>query len=187
VTFVFNPEEPAFDPAEAVSVGRILSAHGLKGDLKVQPLTDFPSRFERGSRLWLDGSPVRVESSRRQRGSVYLKLEGIDDRTAAEALRDKELQAPRPQAIYEKGRYYLHDIIGVEVFDEAGMLLGRLEDVMATGANDVFVVRGERGELLLPAIEDVIKEVDLRRKRITVELLPGLEFTPAGRRHRKLP
>jgi 16S rRNA processing protein RimM len=181
----FNPSDAAFDAEQAVSVGLIVAPHGIRGDVKVQPLTDFPNRFDRGSTLWVDGSPLRIERSRRYQGSVFLKLEGIDDRAAAEQLRGKELQTPRPQAIYERGRYYLHDIIGLAVYDGAGALLGKLEDVMSTGANDVFVVRGERGELLLPAVEDVITDVDLVAGRIRVDLLPGLEFRAAPVRRRR--
>jgi 16S rRNA processing protein RimM len=188
MTFASSGEQQTpFDVSTAVSVGRIAAAHGLKGDLKVQPLSDFPNRFDVGSHLWLDGAPVRVERSRRQQGSVFLKLEGVDTRTAAEALRGKELQVQQAQPIYEKGRYYLHDIIGLEVVEADGSALGRLEDVMATGANDVFVVRGERGELLLPVVEDVIEDIDLRGKRIVVKLLPGLEFSGGPKRVRPRP
>jgi 16S rRNA processing protein RimM len=173
--------EPTLDPKRAVSVGRIITAHGIKGELKVQSLTDFLNRFDRGSQLWLDGSPVRVERSRRNQDVVILKLEGIDTRNAAETLRGKELMVQQAQPIYEKGRYYVHDLVGLNVVEADGTLLGRLEDVMATGANDVYVVRGERGELLLPGVEDVIEQVDLAGKRIVVNLLPGLEFSSPKR------
>jgi len=183
MTFAASGDDQSpLDSTTAVTVGRILTAHGLNGEIKVQPLSDFPTRFDVGSRLWLDGAPVRVERSRRQQNSVILKLERINTRTAAEALRGKELQVPEPTPIYEKGRYYLHDIIGLDVVEADGTLLGTLADVLATGANDVFVVRGERGELLLPVVEDVITDVDLRGKRIVVNLVPGLEFTGAPKR-----
>jgi 16S rRNA processing protein RimM len=184
MTFASRPEdEVSFDPTTAVSVGRITSAHGLRGEIKVQPLTDFPNRFDKGARLWLDGQPIVVEGSRWQQGSVVLKLQRIDSRTDAEALRGKELQVSQAQPIYEKDRYYLHDIIGLDVVDADGTPLGRLEDVLTTGANDVFVVHGERGELLLPAVEDVIDNVDLEGRRIVVKLMPGLEFRLTRRRH----
>ncbi len=180
MTFNFNnTPEPAFDPETAVSVGRVSSVHGLQGELKVQSLTDFPNRFDKGARLWLDGKPHVVERSRVQQSLVYLKLEGIDDRTIAETLRGKELQVPQAQPIYEKDRYYQHEIIGLDVVEADGSVLGKLFDVMATGANDVYVVRGERGELLLPAIDDVVTSIDPRAGRITVNLLPGLEFVAA--------
>lgn len=164
------------DPRSAVSVGRIISPHGLRGEVNVEALTDFPERFKPGSRLWLDGSPRRVEQSRRQDRLVCLKLDGVDTRSDAEKLRGKELMLPSAEDLREPGRYYLHDIVGLRVEDEAGAVLGRVADVLSTGANDVYVVQGDRGELLLPAVDDVIKAVDLANGRITVELLPGLEF-----------
>ena len=173
-----SDDAPALDPATAVVVGRIVAPHGLKGDVKVQSLSDFADRFEPGATLWLDGRPRRVERSRRNQGAVVLKLEGFDTRTDAEALRGRELMAPQPHTIFDRDRYYIHELIGLDVQDAAGASLGRLQDVLATGANDVYVVRGERGELLLPAVDDVIKQVDVRGGRIVIELLPGLEFQP---------
>jgi len=183
-----SPEPPAFDPQSAVCVGRIGAPHGLRGEVNVEPLTDFPERFDSGSRLWLDGAPRLVQGSRWRGRQVLLKLEGVDSRTEAEALRGKELMAPQAQPL-AAGRYYLHDVLGLRVEDEAGALLGRIEDVLSTGANDVYVVRGERGELLLPAIEDVVREVDVAGGRIVVALLPGLEFTKAAahKRSRRAP
>jgi 16S rRNA processing protein RimM len=168
--------EEAFDPKTAVSVGRISSVHGVHGELKVQALTDFPQRFEAGARLWLDGVSVRVERSRWQGRNVVLKLEGVDTRTEGEALRGKELQVASAQAL-DEGTFYQHDIIGLRVETPAGERLGRVADVLSTGSADVYVVRGERGELLLPAVEDVVREIDVAGGRMLVELLEGLEFT----------
>ena len=168
---------PELDPATAVTVGRIAAARGLRGELRIEPLTDFPERFAPGARLWLDGGWRCVESSRFQGRSVYLKLEGIDDRTAAERLRGHELQLPRAQPLDADDVFYQHDIVGLRVETAERELLGKVESIFSTGANDVYVVRGERGELLLPAVEDVIKQVDINGGRVVVELLPGLEFT----------
>ena len=172
---------PAFDPSSAVCVGRVLVPHGLRGELKVESLTDFPERFRAGARLWLRGEPRRVRSSRWQGRAAYLQIEGVEDRTAAEALRGEELYVPRAMAIRAPDVYYQHDIVGLRVETSDGETLGGVESIFATGANDVFVVRSEQGELLLPAIDDVIKQVDLEGGRVVVELLPGLEFTPAPR------
>lgn len=172
-----DPESGVFDPRLAVRVAIIIAPHGVRGEVRVQPFTDFPERFQRGSVLWLEGAPRRVEAGRWRGRDVYLKLEGVSSRTAAEALRGKELWAAAPKPIQEAGRYYRHDIIGLRVEDEAGALVGRVAEVLETGANDVFVVRGERGELLLPAVEDVVRDVDIGGGRLVVRLLPGLEFT----------
>jgi hypothetical protein len=97
------------------------------------------------------------------------------------------LQSPELHTIYAAGTYFQHDIIGLEVVTDSGEALGRVATILETGANDVYVVKGERGELLLPAIEDVIKQVDVRGGRLVIDLLPGLEFvkpTRGGQRPR---
>lgn len=172
--------EPALDPESAVSVGRIVGAHGIKGEVKVEPLSDFPERFEAGSRLWLRGQEIRVLRGRGQGRIIILALEGIADRETAEALRDEELYVPAPAPLPEEGVFYRHDLIGLDVVEDGGEKLGKLTDIFSTAANDVYVVRGVRGELLLPAIEDVVKRIDLAAGQIVVELLPGLEFVASA-------
>ena len=179
------PESPPPEPEAGVTVGRVVGVHGMRGDIKVEPLTDFPQRFERGAVLWLAGDPRHVERSRRQGRLVYLKLQGIDSRTAAESCTGEELTVPEAHAIAEEGVYYQHDLIGLRVLSEDGETLGRLADILSTGANDVYVVRGDRGELLLPAIDDVVKQIDPRAGCIVVDLLPGLEFRPPAKAQRR--
>jgi 16S rRNA processing protein RimM len=166
------------DPKTAVTVGRVVSAHGIQGELKVESLTDFPERFRAGSLLWLEGAPRRIERSRQQSKLMVLKLDAIDSRAEAEAMRGKQLMVPQAQAIEQESVYYLHDIIGLQVMEESGDALGEVVDVLATGSNDVYVVRGGRGEVLLPALDDVVKEVDLRARRMVVDVPEGLRFQP---------
>jgi 16S rRNA processing protein RimM len=179
---------PELNPETAVTVGRISAAHGVRGEVKVQPLTDFPERFQRGSLLWMDGAPQKVVLGRPQGRNIILKLEGVNTRTDAEALIGKELMATEATLIEEEDVYYLHDVIGLLVEDEKGETLGQLAEVLSTGSNDVFVVRGERGELLLPAMDDVVREVDIAGGRVVVEVPDGIEFAkapqprPRGRR-----
>ncbi len=174
-----------FNPESAVTVGRISAAHGIRGEVKVESLTDFPARFEPGSRLWLDGAFYEVERGRWQGKSVLLKLSGIETRSQAEALARKELLASEATPIEDEDVYYLHDVIGLRVEDTNGESLGQLADVLSTGSNDVYVVRGERGELLLPALDDVIREVDLTGGRIVVDIPDGIDFVkPAQPRTR---
>jgi 16S rRNA processing protein RimM len=168
------------NPETAVTVGRIIAAHGVRGEVKVQSLTDFGQRFHRGSRLWLNGREVRVERSRAQGRNVVLKLSEVDDRTAAEKLRDAELMVPQPASLATEGVYYQHDILGLEVVEKDGTHLGRVTDILSTGSNDVYDVEGPRGEVLLPALDDVVLEIDLEAGRMVVELLPGLEFQAKG-------
>ena len=116
-----------------------------------------------------------MESRRLAGGRVYLKLAGVDDREAAEALRGATIEVPLEQAVrLPPGSYYWHQLIGLAVETKRGESLGRLVDILTTGSNDVYVVRDDARELLLPAIRDVIREVDLENGRMVVELLPGL-------------
>jgi 16S rRNA processing protein RimM len=154
-----------------------LTAHGVKGELKCLVVTDFPDqRFKRGNRLLLGSEPRVVRSARRQGDLVYLRLDGIDDRTAAEALRGQELVVPRTEAVpLPEGQFYWDQVLGLRVEDTAGQLLGTVADILETGANDVYVVRGgPRGEVLIPAIKDVVRAIDPAAGRMVVDPLPGL-------------
>ena len=170
--------------SQPVTVGRILGPHGIRGELKVQSLTDFPERFDAGSRLWLNGEERVVQRGRWAGRSVILKLRGLETRNEAEALRNAELTVPEPVQLDDEGVYYLHDIIGLPVFDVAGGNLGKLEEVLSTGATDVYLVRGDLGELLLPALDDVITDVDLAGRRIVVSVPEGIEFQGRSRKNR---
>lgn len=172
------PEE--FDPETAVTVGVITGAHGIRGEVKVQALTDFPERFRPGARLWLDADSVEIEASRFVPKFIYVKLCGVDDRNQAEALRGRELKAPPFSSLPEKGAFYRHEVLGLEVRDPAGRPLGVVADIFSTGSNDVYAVHGERGELLLPATDDVVHEIDVKRRVMTVEVLEGLEWERPG-------
>jgi 16S rRNA processing protein RimM len=143
--------------------------------LKVEPLTDFSERFAPGRALWAAGIRREVEQSRRRGKQVLLKLSGIDSAEDAEALRGTLLQIPESELpTLGEGRYYRFQILGMTVRDMNGHELGTVVDIMHTGSNDVYVVHGPRGELLLPAIDDVVKEVDVQRRRMAVELMDGL-------------
>jgi 16S rRNA processing protein RimM len=160
----------------------ILGPHGVRGEVKVQPLTDFPQRFQTGSRLWLGGEERTVERGRWAGRSVILKLQGIETRNEAETLRGAELTVPEVTELVEEGVYYLHDLIGLSVFDEQGAALGKLEEIFSTGSTDVYVVRGEKGEILLPALDDVITDVDIAGGRVAVVVPEGIEFRGKGRK-----
>jgi len=165
-----------------VAVGRIVGPWGLHGDLKVESLTDFPQRFAAGASVCLGGVAYAIERCRQQRGRVVLKLAGIDSATAAKALRHRLLEVPeddlRPLA---DGEYYHFQILGLEVRTTTGEVLGRVEQIISTGSNDVFVVRGQRGEILIPAVDDVVKSVDPAAGCIEVEAVEGL-LPRVGRR-----
>ncbi|MFI5268372.1 MAG: ribosome maturation factor RimM [Chloroflexota bacterium] len=158
-------------------VGKIVAAFGTKGELRVMSQTDFPKRFEAGAEMWVEREErsFTVEHCRWQKGQAVLKLSAVEDRDRAEELRGRYLRVPGSDlADLEEGEYYLFQLMGLTVLTEEGRELGRIKDVLQTGANDVYVVDTPRGELLLPAIEEVIREVDLPSGRLVVHLLPGL-------------
>jgi 16S rRNA processing protein RimM len=166
----------AFDPATAITIGRVTAPHGVRGDVRVELQTDYPERFEEGSTVWLDGAPRRISSVRWGNGRLYLRFDGVASRTEAEALAGATIQIPASQAVVEEGAYHLHQIVGLRVHAKDGAYLGTVADVLRTGANDVYVIEGEPGRLLVPAIADVVKEIDVRGGRIVVDLLEGLDW-----------
>jgi 16S rRNA processing protein RimM len=165
-----------------LAVGRVLRPHGLQGELRVEIITDYPERLRQHACFYLASpdSPevVRrypVEAMRQHKGALLLKLDGCDDRDAAEELRGMLVQVPLEDAVpLEEGEYYHFQLVGLRVETEDGQWLGQLVEVLSTGANDVYIVRGPRGELLLPAVDDVVRELDLASKRMVVRLMRGM-------------
>jgi 16S rRNA processing protein RimM len=160
---------------ESLIVGHILGPQGTKGELKIRVATDFPDRFSPGREVYLDGRALEIESSRPHKQDVVLKLSGIDTRTDAENLRGGTLTVPRSELrSLPEGEYYAFQLVGIEVVTTAGAGVGRIIDIMMTAGNDVYVVQGERGEILIPAIEDVVKSIDLETGRMVIEAIDGL-------------
>lgn len=169
--------EPRF-----LTVGQVVGAHGVRGELKVEIMSDDPERFAGLQRVFLgadDEDPLacRVESTRLHGGYVLIKLEGCDDRTAALAQCDALLFVPLEEAIpLAEGEYYEHQIVGLEVWTPAGEFLGTVVDILYTGANEVYVVQDESTgrQILLPAIEEVVQAIDLEAGRLVAHLMEGL-------------
>ena len=160
---------------QLIVVGRVVAPWGVKGEVKVEVMTDFPDRFSPGEEVHIDGCPMRIENSRWHKGRVTLKLDTVDSVEAAEKIRGRWLEIPssklRP---LPQDQYYQFQLIGLEVWTTEGQHLGRIADILPTGSNDVYLVQGELGELLIPAIEDVVKSIELEKGRIVVELIAGL-------------
>jgi 16S rRNA processing protein RimM len=153
--------------------------HGVRGEVVVEVLTDFPERLAQLKRVYLgdeqNATPATVRSCRGNGDTVLMAFEDFPDRTAVEALRDQLVQVPLAEAApLPEDTYYPHQLVGLDVVTTSGDDLGRLSDVLFTPANDVYVVTGPRGEVLLPAIRQVIKQIDLAAGRMVVELIPGL-------------
>ena len=163
-------------PDDDLVVARVKSAWGMKGDLNVEVFSDVRGRFAPGSILYLGRNPIRVERSRPVRRGLVVKLEGVDDRGAAESYRGMPLTvALNAIEPLEEGTYYHLQIVGIDVWTEDDEHLGKVSEILVTGANDVYVVRGKTGgEVLVPAIRDVIVEVNLQDNRMVVSLPEGL-------------
>ena len=191
-----------------LTVARVVRAHGIKGELSCEIVTDFPERFRKTTRVYLnppprrpgpvareqpaDGVPAATEEAttrpreyavERARvvphalgARLVLGLDAVNDREGADALRDWLVQVPEDEAwTLPEGRYYWHQIVGLAVVTTDGRRLGSVVEILETGANDVYVVKREGEDLLLPAIKDVVKEIAPERGEMVVELLPGME------------
>lgn len=159
-------------------IARVVSPQGNKGEVKAEVVTDFPDRFASTAAVHVGPEHHRyeVEGHRFMEGAVVLKLRGVDSIQQAESLRGQLLEVPEGEAVdLPAGHYFWHQILGLQVVTQDGVPLGRVEDILQTGSNDVYVVRGQRGELLIPAIKQVVKSVDLSDGILSVELIPGLE------------
>jgi 16S rRNA processing protein RimM len=141
----------------------VLGPFGLKGELKVLPLTDNPERFQPKARLYAGQQPVTVLRSREASGHLYVTLKGFPDRDAVEKFRHALLQVPESDLPpLPEGDYYRFQLLGLKVVDRAGTLLGTLDEVLETGSNDVYRVHPATGpDILLPALADVVVSVDL--------------------------
>ncbi len=169
----------AADAASAegrIAVGRINSTWGLRGHVKVTALSSNPQRFEPGAVLIVRGEPRRILDVAYPRGYPCIVFEGYEDATAADALRDTLIEiAEEELPALPEGEFYVHDLVGLAVVDADGDALGELVEVLRTGANDVYLVRREGArDLLIPAIPEVILDVDPVAGRMRIELLPGL-------------
>jgi 16S rRNA processing protein RimM len=201
-------------PPDNLLIGQVAAPFGIKGELKVNILTEFPDRFNKLEAVILapteDGPPsgdpnaiedrrqpaftsdkpqfarpkkpawFSIESVRLHKGQALIKLAGIDDANGAELLRGFFLMVPLEQALrLPQGTYYLYQIVGLDVYTTEGELLGKLEEVLSTAANDVYIVRGpgitdQSGELLVPAIKEIVKKMDVDTGRI--EIRPPSEW-----------
>lgn len=173
-----SSEQPPF-----LVLGRVLRPHGIRGELRMEILTAYPERIVAGKRLYIGPDTKQpstavvytVNRARKHQHYLIIQVEGIDDRNAAEFLRDQYVMVTPDEAVpLEEGEFYLFQLIGLSVYTDTDELLGELTEVIETGANDVYVVHGARGEVLLPAIDECILDIDFDKQTMTVHLLDGL-------------
>jgi 16S rRNA processing protein RimM len=158
-----------------VVIGQAVKPFGIKGELRIRPFTESFESFERSSVLIFGETPCKVLKLRIHKGAALVTLEGIDTpekaKDLAGSLVKTHLENLPPK---EEDEYYWSELIGMKVFTVDGRDLGELTQVIETGANDVLQVEGDYGQILLPMIEDVVREVDTQAGRMTVDPLDGL-------------
>ena len=165
---------------ERLQVGVIASTHGVHGEVRIFPTTDDVRRFKKLKEVILDTGKenriLEIESVKFFKQFAILKFRGIDTIDEAEKYRRKSLYVTRENAVrLQKDEYFIADLIGLQAESDEGEDLGELSDVLQTGANDVYVLSKEgTDDILLPAIRECVKEVDLENGKIIVHLLPGL-------------
>ena len=152
-----------------ITVGQIINTHGLKGELKVYPLTDDSNRFKELKSVYVDGILKNITGCKLQSKKVILKIEGIDSIEKALEYKGKYLEVSRENAVkLEEGRYFIVDIVGCRVIDEEGVFYGEISEVIHTHHNDVYWIKGDN-ELLIPAIGDIVLKVDIEKKEIIIK------------------
>jgi len=171
------PDTPRFDQPEYLVLGRVLRPHGVRGELRVSTMTDYPERVGELETLYLsrdiegkDAKPYTIETVRLHQEYILIKFKTIPDRNAADRLRDLYVLVDMEHAVpLDDDEVYLYELIGLTVKLEDGTVLGTLSEIMETGANDVYIVKSDtHGTILVPAHDETIVEIDLEGKVIIV-------------------
>ena len=164
-----------------LELGQIANIFGIKGMIKVKPFTEDIEQFYDFEKIYIKNrtniKEYLIEEVKYHKNMILLKLKGIDTPEQGELLKNSIIIMKRCDLKpLEEGKYYYVDIIGLEVYTDENILLGKLEDIYNTGSNDIYVVKNELGkQILLPGTKEVIKQISLENKKITVHLIPGLE------------
>jgi 16S rRNA processing protein RimM len=165
---------------DMLAVGMVVKPFGVRGEVIVQPMTDSPSRFRRLNAVWVGENSASAQQRAVEKAvpaphGIRMKLKGIDDRTAAERTRGQLLFVDKANQVHPPaGRYFVHDVIGLVVRGEEGIDLGTITDVLHYPASDVYVVRGKRGDVQIPAVKEFVKAIDIENRIMTVRLIEGL-------------
>lgn len=159
-------------------IGKIVNTQGIGGEVKVIPLTDDVERFNDLKYVYLDDEKLirmDIQYVRFHKNLVLVKFKGIDSINEAEKYKNTYMLIDRENAVkLPEGSYFICDMIGVRVYSIDGSCLGKINDIMTTGSNDVYVVKGDDGDILIPALKSVVREINIKEDRIVVELPEGL-------------
>ncbi|MEW4369204.1 ribosome maturation factor RimM [Paenibacillus kandeliae] len=164
-------------------VGKIVNTHGIRGELKIYPNTDFPEvRFAPGNKLMMFNEEtgmqqqVEIQSSRLQKNMYVVRFKGFGNINEVEKYKGWTLRVSKDEAVeLEEDEFYFHEIIGCEVVTEEGQSLGTITEILTPGANDVWVVKPAKGkDILIPYIHNVVQEINIEEKKIIVHIMEGL-------------
>lgn len=163
-----------------LEVGQIVNTFGVSGEVKVYPYTDDIKRFSKLKSVYIEKKSgmqeYKIQNVRYHKNMVIIKFENVENMNDAELLKNCYLKIDRKDAIkLPKDTFFIADLIGLDVYTDEGKLLGKVEDIYSTGSNDIYVVKDELGkQVLLPAIKDVLKDINLEERKITVHIIKGL-------------
>ena len=165
---------------EYLEIGQIVNTFGVKGMVKVNPFTDDITRFDKLKKVYIckkaSMEEVEIEEVKYHKNMVLLKIKGINDMNQAEKCKGLYLKIHRKDAIkLPKDTYFIADLLGLEVYTDEGVLVGKVDDIYNTGSNDIYVVKDDLGkQILLPGTKEVLKEISLEKEKIVVHLIKGL-------------
>jgi 16S rRNA processing protein RimM len=175
------PLEQPLEQPRFLLLGRVLRPHGVRGELRIEILTAYPERIMPGMVVNIGPDPAEaapeyeITKVRTHQQYLILQVDGVNDRDAADLLREQYVMVALEDAIpLDEDEFYLFQAIGLAVYTDEDEHLGAIVDVLETGANDVYVIQGPRGEVLLPAIDECIVDVDIDAGKMTVHLMDGL-------------
>ncbi|MEE8413248.1 MAG: ribosome maturation factor RimM [Dehalococcoidales bacterium] len=158
-----------------ITIGKILSPWRTEGQLKAEVLTDFPRRFAPSSKVYIKRQPATIDDLEWRKGKAIIKLDTVNNFKEAERLRGQLIEIRESQLqVLPEGQYYHFQLVGMKVLTTQGELLGHITEILTTPNNDTYIVSGERGEILIPAAEDIVKSVDIEKKCLVIEPIKGL-------------
>jgi 16S rRNA processing protein RimM len=160
---------------EFITIGKILAPWGTRGRLKVEVTTDFPERFDKSSKVYINRQPVTIDNTEWHKGKVIIQFSTVNSIKDAEKLRGQVIEIHHSQLRYlPEGQYYHFQLVGLEVRTTRGEVLGNITDILTASSNDNYVVNGAKGEILIPAVEDVVKSINLDKGYLVIEPIEGL-------------
>ena len=160
---------------EFIAIGQIMAPWGITGKLRVAVITDLPQRFNPSSKVYINRQPMTIDCTEWRKGDVIIKLDIIGSIEDARRLQGWPVEIHHSQVYpLAEGQYYHFQLIGLEVWTTKGELLGNISQILTAESNDNYIVHGVKGDIFIPAIEDVVKSIDLNQGRMVIEVIEGL-------------